>query len=119
MSASAALVELVREALRDPSMRDEIKAIVADDNGSRVLRAADREPLVDAHEAGKLLGLSAAAVRAAAYRGTFPSHHIGRLLRFRVTELLPDRRNTGKPPFRRHDEVRVPAHTTARGPTAG
>src|SRR5579863_1694718 len=93
MSASAALVELVREALRDPSIRDEIRAIVADDNGCRVRLAADREPLVDAHEAGKLLGMSAAAVRAAAYRGTLPSHRIGRLLRFRVTELLPDRGN--------------------------
>jgi hypothetical protein len=92
MSASAALVELVREALRDPSIRDEIRSIVADDNGSSLRLSADREPLVDAHAAGKLLGLSAAAVRASAYRGTLPSHHIGRLLRFRVTELLPDRR---------------------------
>ena len=59
MSASSALVELVREALRDPSIRDEIRAVVADDIGSRVRLAADCEPLVDAHAAGKLLGLSA------------------------------------------------------------
>jgi hypothetical protein len=89
VSAPAALVELLREALRDPSIRDEIKAIVSNDNASRAQMAADNEPLIDAHAAGKLLGLSAAAVRAAAFRGTLPSHHIGRLLRFRPSELLP------------------------------
>lgn len=94
MSATAALVELVRDALRDPSIRDEIKAIVSNDNASPAGLISDNEPLVDAHTAGKLLGMSAAAVRAAAFRGTLPSHHIGRLLRFRPSELLPQSRNT-------------------------
>lgn len=89
MSANAALVELVRDALRDPSIRDEIRAIVANDNAQPAEAAADTESLVDAHAAGKLLGMSAAAVRAAAFRGTLPSHHIGRLLRFRPSEFLP------------------------------
>jgi len=91
MSATAALVELVRDALRDPSIRDEIKAIVSTDQGSTAV-TAENEPLIDAHAAGKLLGMSPAAVRAAAFRGTLPSHHIGRLLRFRSSELLPGRR---------------------------
>ena len=92
MSAAAALVELVRDALRDPSIRDEIKAIVSGDEGSPTAMAAENESLIDAHAAGKLLGMSAAAIRAAAFRGTLPSHHIGRLLRFRPSELLPQRR---------------------------
>ena len=43
--------------------------------------------LVDAHEAGRLLGMSPAAVRAAAYRGTVKSVRIGRSLRFDPTDL--------------------------------
>jgi hypothetical protein len=92
MSANTALVELVRDALRDPSIRDEIKAIVANDVSDAGMPPPESEPLIDAHAAGKLLGMSAAAVRAAAFRGTLPSHHIGRLLRFRPSELLPQRR---------------------------
>jgi hypothetical protein len=92
MSAATALIELLRDALRDPSIRDEIKAIVSNDNGNPSSTAPESEPLIDAHAAGKLLGMSAPAVRAAAFRGTLPSHHIGRLLRFRSSELLPARR---------------------------
>jgi hypothetical protein len=47
---------------------------------------------VDAQAAGKLLGVSTVAVRAAAYRGTLSSHHIGSRLRFRPSELLPERK---------------------------
>jgi hypothetical protein len=92
MSASTALVELVKDALRDPSIRDEIKAIVLGEGSQPANEPPQDEPLVDAHAAGKLLGMTAAAVRAAAFRGTLPSHHIGRLLRFRPSELLPERR---------------------------
>lgn len=91
MSATAAIVELVRDALRDPSIRNEIKAIVVGDPPDEK-QAPDPEPLIDAHAAGKLLGMTAAAVRAAAFRGTLPSHHVGRLLRFRASELLPVQR---------------------------
>jgi hypothetical protein len=44
-------------------------------------------PLVDAKEAGRLLGMSPAAVRAAAYRGTIKSVRVGRSLRFDPTDL--------------------------------
>ena len=76
---------------RDPTIRSEIKAIVANDNATP-RSTSETEPLIDAHAAGKLLGMSAAAVRAAAFRGTIPSHHLGRLLRFRASELLPRQR---------------------------
>lgn len=66
----------------DPSIRDEIKAIVSTEDGDRSAVAAENEPLIDAHTAGKLLGMSAAAVRAAAFRGTLPAHHIGRSFAF-------------------------------------
>ena len=91
-SSDEAIVRLVREALRHQSIRDEIRAIASANNAELAHSAADTEPLVDAHAAGRLLGMSAAAVRAAAFRGTLPSHHVGRLLRFRPSELLPPSR---------------------------
>ena len=85
MSAAA---ELVREALRDPAVRDEIKAIVLDARQSAPANDVETiEPLIDAREAGKILGMSAPAVRAAAFRKTLPSVHVGRLLRFKRSEL--------------------------------
>ena len=45
------------------------------------------KPLVDAREAAKLLGMSPAAVRAAAYRGTVKSVKVGRSLRFDPNDL--------------------------------
>jgi hypothetical protein len=92
MNASAALIEIVRDALRDPSIRDEIRAIIANDNASPAYSTLGPEPLIDAHAAGRLLGMSAAAVRAAAFRGTIRSHHVGRLLRFRASEVAPPAR---------------------------
>jgi excisionase family DNA binding protein len=86
MSAAA---ELVREALRDPAIREQIKAIIRDDAASAPANDITLfEPLIDAREAAKILGTSAAAVRAAAFRKTIPSVHVGRLLRFRRSELL-------------------------------
>ena len=80
--------ELVREALRDPALREEIKAIVRAEQQSASANDVDTvEPLIDAREAGKILGTSAPAVRAAAFRGTIPFVHVGRLLRFRRSEL--------------------------------
>jgi hypothetical protein len=92
MNVTTALVELVREALKDPSIRSEIKAIVLEGQPGSSGPAED-EALVDVQAAAKLLGMSAVAVRAAAFRGTLPSHHIGRRLRFRPSELLPERRS--------------------------
>ena len=82
--------ELVREALRDPALREEIKAIVrAEQQRSSSANDVETvEPLIDAREAGKILGTSAPAIRAAAFRGTIPFVHVGRLLRFRRSELM-------------------------------
>jgi hypothetical protein len=93
MNVTIALVELVREALRDPSIRNEVRAIVLEGPPAASPPPED-EPLIDAQAAGNLLGMSVAAVRTAAYRGTVRSHHIGRRLRFRPSELLPERRPT-------------------------
>ena len=96
MNITTALVELVREALRDPSIRNEIRTIVLEDQPPPST-PPEREALVDAQAAAKLLGMSTAAVRTAAYRGTLPSHHIGSRLRFRPSELLPERRLPASP----------------------
>jgi excisionase family DNA binding protein len=81
--------ELVREALRDPALREEIRAIVGAGQQSSSANDVDAiEPLIDAREAGRILGTSAPAVRAAAFRGTIPFVHVGRLLRFRRSELM-------------------------------
>jgi hypothetical protein len=89
MSAAS---ELVREALRDPTLRDEIVSLVRREQAPIPATNDMIEALIDARAAGTLLGMTPAAVRAAAFRGTLPSHHIGRLLRFRASELLPQRR---------------------------
>jgi excisionase family DNA binding protein len=47
---------------------------------------ADR--LLDVAEAAERLGISEAALRKAAARGTVPVQHVGRRLRFRLSELL-------------------------------
>jgi excisionase family DNA binding protein len=83
------VVALLREALKDPGIGAEIKAIAFDGRESKLMAQADAiEPLIDAREAAKVLGMSAPAVRAAAFRGTLPSIHVGRLLRFRRSNLL-------------------------------
>jgi hypothetical protein len=85
VSASAAIVELVRDALRDPTVRADILELIA----SAVPKTNKaEEPLLDAHAAGKILGRSAPAIRMAAYRNAIPCVRVGRLLRFRRSELL-------------------------------
>jgi hypothetical protein len=85
----SAAVELVREALRDAAVREEIRAILLEDDQSDSTSEVEMiEPLIDAREAGKILGMSAPAVRAAAFRKTIPSVHVGRLLRFRPSDLI-------------------------------
>ncbi len=81
-------IELVREALKDPALREEIKAILLDGKPAAAANDARTiEPLIDEREAGKILGMSPPAVRAAAFRKTLPSLHVGRLLRFKRSEL--------------------------------
>jgi hypothetical protein len=97
MHVTTALVELVREALKDPSIRHEIRAIVLEGQPQSPAQP-ESEALIDAQAAGKLLGMSTVAVRTAAYRGTLPSHHVGSRLRCRASELLPVRRPTTSSP---------------------
>jgi excisionase family DNA binding protein len=85
MSATDALVELVRAALRDPAVRADILELVS---SAAPVNDTATEPLLDAVEAAKILGMTAPAVRAAAYRETLPCVRVGRLLRFRRSELL-------------------------------
>jgi hypothetical protein len=76
-------------AFSSPKIEDLIRRIVADAMRAELRAsplAADR--LVDAEEAGKLLGMSAAAVRKAAVRGQIPSRKVGRRRRFAIGELL-------------------------------
>jgi excisionase family DNA binding protein len=89
VTATAAIVELVREALRDPTVRADILELV---KSAASVNDPGIEPLLDAVEAAKILGMSAPAVRAAAYRATLPCVRVGRLLRFRRSELLASAR---------------------------
>jgi excisionase family DNA binding protein len=83
----SAAIDLVREALRDPGVKAEVRAIIADvaDESEKQMTP---EPLVDAVEAARLLGMTAEAVRKAAYRRSIPSVKIGRRYRFRPSELI-------------------------------
>lgn len=84
--AVSAAVELLREALRDPGIRAEIRAIILESE----LPSNDTEPerLLDAAEAGRLLKMTPNAIRTAAYRGSIPSVKIGRRVRFRPSDLI-------------------------------
>jgi excisionase family DNA binding protein len=82
----SAAIDLVREALRDPSVKAEVRAIMADATRESEKKMMP-EPLVDAVEAARLLGMTAEAVRKAAYRRSIPSIKIGRRYRFRPSDL--------------------------------
>jgi excisionase family DNA binding protein len=55
------------------------------------LQPAPATELVDAVEAGRLLGMSAGAIRAAARRGTIPAVKVGRRVRFSRAALATTR----------------------------
>lgn len=78
-----AAAQLVREALQDPELRDEILALVR----TAIPKNDVVEPLIDARKAAEILGMTVPAVRAAAWRGSIPCRHVGRLLRFAPGEL--------------------------------
>lgn len=63
---------------------DEIRTIVREE----IARAPFADRLMDAAEAAERIGMSEAALRKAAARGTIPCQHKGRRLRFRLSELL-------------------------------
>lgn len=79
------VVAAVKEALRDATIRDQIRAIVVECAPSP---ANDIEDLLDARGAATFLGLTPAALRMAVYRGTIRCVRIGRRLRFRRSDLL-------------------------------
>jgi hypothetical protein len=74
----------VLEALRSPEARDLLRQLLEE------LQPADKvvDALVDAVEAGRILGMTPGAVRQAARHGTLPVTHLGRRVRFRRAELL-------------------------------
>ena len=83
------LTEDLCAALASPAVQEELRRTVA-----RVLHAELRtqplggDRLVDAEEAAQVLGMTSAAVRKAAARGTIPVERVGRRLRFRLSSLL-------------------------------
>ena len=84
MPVTIDVVAAVKEALRDPDVRDLIRTIVHE----MVPPAPDPiDNLVDAKGAARLLGMTPSAVRMAAYRGTIPYEKVGRRLRFRPSLL--------------------------------
>lgn len=48
---------------------------------------AATEPLLNVRQAATFLGITPAALRASAYRGSLPCVRVGRRLRFRASEL--------------------------------
>ena len=94
----SAIVDLVREALKDRGVREEIRSILLEDGGSKPANDVELiEPLIDAREAGKSLGVSPAAVRAAAFRKTIPSVHVGRLPQTVQVKRVLRRNEPGSP----------------------
>lgn len=66
----------------------QLKSLVGEVVRSELLNAPqDPDRYIDAVAAGELLGMSPAAVRRAADRGTLPSTKLGRRLRFRTGDL--------------------------------
>lgn len=79
------LVAAVKEALRDSSVRDQIRSIVIE---CAPKPANDVEELLDTPAAAAFMRMTPAALRMAVYRGTIPCLRVGRRLRFRPSALL-------------------------------
>jgi hypothetical protein len=80
------IVAAVKEALRDATIRDQIRAMVLE---FASLPANDVvEDLVDVRAAAAFLGMTPHALRMAVFRGAVPSLRIGRRLRFRRSDLV-------------------------------
>ena len=88
------LTDDLTAALASPKVQEELRRMVAS-----VLRAelralpAGGDRLVGADEAAQILGMTEAAIRKAAARGTLPTERIGRRLRFRLSALLARERH--------------------------
>jgi excisionase family DNA binding protein len=79
---------VMTRVLSDPrivaSVLHEIRTIVREE----IAKASFADRLMDATEAAERLGMTEAALRKAAARGTIPCLHLGRRLRFRLSELM-------------------------------
>jgi excisionase family DNA binding protein len=80
------ILAAVKEALRDATVREQIRAIVLE---CAPAPANDVDDLLDARAAAGYLRMSTAALRMAVYRGTIPCIRVGRRLRFRRADLVP------------------------------
>ena len=79
---------VMTRVLSDPrivgSVLHEIRTIVREE----IAKASFADRLMDAPEAAERLSMTEAALRKAAARGTIPCQHLGRRLRFRLSELM-------------------------------
>jgi len=78
------ILAVVKQALREPDVRNEIRAIVQEVVGEP---SPLPERFVDTEAAAEFLAMSPAALRMAAFRGTIPCSRMGRRLRFRLSDL--------------------------------
>jgi excisionase family DNA binding protein len=84
------LAQGLAEALRHPEVRDFFRDLIADVVREELDDPRNHNPdqLLPVKEAAALLGMTPAALRQAAARGTIPWRRIGRRLRFRRGDLL-------------------------------
>ena len=79
---------IILRAFASPEVRaaifDEIRTIVREE----LARMPSSDRLMDAAEAAGRMGMTEAALRKAAARGTIPCEHRGRRLRFRLSVLM-------------------------------
>jgi len=81
---------MLLRTLSSPEVRaaffDEIRGIVREE----LARTPFADRLVDAAEGAQIMGMTEAAMRKAAARGSIPCEHRGRRLRFRLSALMGD-----------------------------
>ena len=80
------IVAAVKEALRDATIRDQIRALVLEFASQPANDVV--EDLVDTTAAAAFLGMTPHALRMAVFRGAVPCLRIGRRLRFRLSDLV-------------------------------
>jgi excisionase family DNA binding protein len=82
------LTEDLIKALASPEIAAQLKSIVASAMKEARSPTSTENTLLNTEQAAQLMGMTAAAVRKAAQRGTLPCMRLGRNLRFRRDELL-------------------------------
>ncbi|MEP6652257.1 MAG: hypothetical protein ABJA82_02800 [Myxococcales bacterium] len=76
------------EAVLRALVREEVAAALAAQQPTQEVPVNDDGPLLDLVDAAALAGMTAAALRARAYRGTIPVTRIGRSLRFKRSDII-------------------------------